>query len=109
MADFTAADLPDLGGRTAIVTGANSGVGLATTRALARAGARVVLAVRNLDKGRAAARTVAGDTEVRELDLADLRSVRAFAAAWSAGSFPSSELIVSTGRPAISEALRRVD
>ncbi|GAA3297608.1 SDR family NAD(P)-dependent oxidoreductase [Dactylosporangium vinaceum] len=83
MADFTAGDLPDLHGRTAIVTGANSGVGLATARALALAGARVVLAVRSLDRGQAAARTITGDTEVRRLDLADLASVRAFAAAWT--------------------------
>jgi NAD(P)-dependent dehydrogenase (short-subunit alcohol dehydrogenase family) len=82
MPDFTTADLPDLGGRTAIVTGANAGVGLATARALAGAGARVVLAVRNLDKGRAAAGTISGHTEVRRLDLADLSSVRAFAEAW---------------------------
>jgi NAD(P)-dependent dehydrogenase (short-subunit alcohol dehydrogenase family) len=82
MAEFTTADLPDLSGRTAIVTGANSGVGLATARALAGAGARVVLAVRDPDKGRAAARTIPGDTEVRGLDLADLASVRAFAGAW---------------------------
>ncbi|GAA0266238.1 oxidoreductase [Cryptosporangium japonicum] len=83
MADFTAADLPASDGRTALVTGANSGVGLATARALARAGAHVVLAVRNLDRGKAAAQTITGDTEVRELDLADLSSVRAFADAWS--------------------------
>jgi NAD(P)-dependent dehydrogenase (short-subunit alcohol dehydrogenase family) len=82
MADFTTADLPDLSGRTAIVTGANSGVGLATARALAGAGARVTLAVRNLDKGRAAAGTISGETDVRLLDLADLSSVRAFADGW---------------------------
>ncbi|MGK5683692.1 oxidoreductase [Actinoplanes sp. URMC 104] len=83
MADFTAADLPDLSGRTAIVTGATSGVGLATARTLAGAGARVVLAVRNTGKGRDVARTIPGDTEVRELDLADLSSVRAFAGGWA--------------------------
>jgi NAD(P)-dependent dehydrogenase (short-subunit alcohol dehydrogenase family) len=82
MTDFATADLPDLNGRTAIVTGANSGIGLATARALAHAGARVVLAVRDTDKGKAAAGTITGDTEVRRLDLADLSSVRAFAAAW---------------------------
>jgi NAD(P)-dependent dehydrogenase (short-subunit alcohol dehydrogenase family) len=80
---WTAADLPDLAGRTAIVTGANSGIGLAAARELARAGARVVLAVRDVAKGEAAAATVDGRREVRELDLADLASVRAFAAAWT--------------------------
>jgi NAD(P)-dependent dehydrogenase (short-subunit alcohol dehydrogenase family) len=57
-------------------------VGLAVTRALADAGAAVVLAVRNLRKGTAAAATVPGSTEVRELDLASLDSIRAFAAGW---------------------------
>ncbi|GAA2553913.1 oxidoreductase [Winogradskya consettensis] len=70
-------NLPPMAGRTAIITGANSGVGLATARALAGAGARVVSAVRSVEKGRAA-----GATEVRELDLASLDSVRAFAADW---------------------------
>jgi NAD(P)-dependent dehydrogenase (short-subunit alcohol dehydrogenase family) len=79
---FTTADIPDLTGRTAIVTGANSGVGLATARALGGAGARVVFAVRDVGKGRAAAGGTPGQTEVRELDLADLDSVRAFAARW---------------------------
>ncbi|MFB7935166.1 MULTISPECIES: oxidoreductase [Streptomyces] len=74
--------LPDLTGRTVVVTGANSGIGLTATDALARAGAHVVLAVRDPERGRAAAATVRGSTEVRRLDLADLSSVREFAEAW---------------------------
>ena len=66
-------------GRTVVVTGANSGIGRATARALAARGARIVLAVRDLAKGREAAATMSGDPEVRRLDLADLASVRAFA------------------------------
>lgn len=72
----------DQSGRTAVVTGANSGLGIATVDALARAGAHVVLAVRDPERGEAAALTVNGSVEVRRLDLADLASVRAFAAAW---------------------------
>ena len=82
MPTFTPRDLPELAGRTIIITGANSGIGRAAADALAGAGARVVLAVRNLDKGREAASTMTGDTEVRELDLASLSSVRDFAAKW---------------------------
>ena len=82
MTSFTTAQIPDLTGRSAIVTGASSGLGLEDARALAGAGARVVLAVRNLEKGRTAAATIAGETEVRELDLASLASVRQFAGAW---------------------------
>ena len=70
-------------GRTAIVTGANSGIGRAAARALAGAGGRVVLAVRDTDKGEAAAATMPGETEVRRLDLADLASIREFAAGWA--------------------------
>ena len=85
MADgWDTADIPDQSGRTAVVTGANSGLGFVTARELARAGARVVLACRNLDKGRAAVAEIERDVpeaelELEELDLASLGSVRAFA------------------------------
>ncbi|MFI2714727.1 oxidoreductase [Streptomyces collinus] len=79
---WSAERLPDFGGRTVVVTGANSGIGLTAADALARAGAHVVLAVRDTERGRAAAAAVHGSTEVRRLDLADLASVRAFAEAW---------------------------
>lgn len=68
-----------MSGHTAVVTGANSGIGRVTAHALAAKGARVVLAVRNLDKGREAVRAMTGELEVRRLDLADLTSVHAFA------------------------------
>jgi NAD(P)-dependent dehydrogenase (short-subunit alcohol dehydrogenase family) len=82
MTTWSRNDIPDMNGRTAIVTGANSGIGRAAARALADAGARVVLAVRDTDKGRAAAASMPGETEVRRLDLASLASVREFAAGW---------------------------
>jgi NAD(P)-dependent dehydrogenase (short-subunit alcohol dehydrogenase family) len=72
-------DLPDLSGTTVVVTGANSGIGLTAARGFAGAGARVVLAVRDTARGAEAAATIEGDAEVRELDLADLSSIRAFA------------------------------
>ncbi|TFV74300.1 SDR family NAD(P)-dependent oxidoreductase [Blastococcus sp. CT_GayMR19] len=79
----TPADIPPQAGRTVVVTGANSGLGLATARELARAGARVVLAVRDLSRGGEAAASIDGEVEVRHLDLADLASVRTFAAEWT--------------------------
>jgi NAD(P)-dependent dehydrogenase (short-subunit alcohol dehydrogenase family) len=76
---WTAADLPDLRGRTAIVTGANSGIGRVAALELARAGAAVTLGVRDTTKGEAAAAAMTGDVTVRRLDLADLGSIRSFA------------------------------
>ncbi len=76
---WTAADIPDQSGRLAVVTGANSGLGLATARELARAGASVVLAVRNMDKGQRAAAEVGERARVEQLDLGDLGSVAAYA------------------------------
>ena len=80
MSRFSFADVPTMVGRTVIVTGANSGIGRATARALAARGAHVVLAVRDVVKGREAAAAMTATPEVRRLDLADLASVRAFAA-----------------------------
>ncbi|MFI5510476.1 oxidoreductase [Mycobacterium sp. NPDC051804] len=83
MSQWTAADLPSFAGRTVIVTGANSGLGLITARELARVGAKTILAVRNTAKGDEAAASITGPgfgpVEVRKLDLQDLASVRAFA------------------------------
>ena len=79
---WTAADLSRQDGRTFVVTGANSGIGLVAARELARAGGRVVLAVRDAARGEQAAATIEGETEVRRLDLSDLASVRAFADEW---------------------------
>jgi NAD(P)-dependent dehydrogenase (short-subunit alcohol dehydrogenase family) len=85
MADkWTAADIPEQTGRVAIVTGANSGLGAAISRELARAGATVIMAVRNLQKGERAAAEIReqvpeAELELRDLDLGDLSSVHAFA------------------------------
>jgi len=83
---WTAADIPDQSARRAIVTGANSGLGLVTARELARRGASVTLAVRNTEKGERAATAIreaepSAQVRVVALDLADLDSIRAFAEA----------------------------
>lgn len=74
--------MADQSGRRVVVTGANSGIGLAAATELARHGAEVTLAVRDEAKGRRVASGMPGRVEVRRLDLADLSSVRAFAEAW---------------------------
>lgn len=96
---WTVERIPDQTGRVAVVTGANSGLGLATARALARRGGRVILAVRDEEKGRrAVADITAGqpgaELEVRRLDLADLDSVRAFSDALHADR-PRLDLLVN--------------
>jgi NAD(P)-dependent dehydrogenase (short-subunit alcohol dehydrogenase family) len=97
---WTASDLPDMTGRTVVVTGANSGIGAVTARELARAGAHVVLAVRDPARGEAAAATMPGSTEVRRLDLADLSSVHAFADGWEG---PLDILVDNAGVMAVPE------
>ena len=84
MAKWTTDDIPDQTGRVAVITGANTGLGYETARALAEHGAHVVLAVRNLDKGKdAAARITAASPSagvaLQELDLTSLDSIRAAA------------------------------
>jgi NAD(P)-dependent dehydrogenase (short-subunit alcohol dehydrogenase family) len=78
MPHWTATDLPDLTGRTVVITGATGGIGLVTARELQRVGAHVVLAVRNVQKG-----LDAGFADVRHLDVSSLASVRRFAADWT--------------------------
>ena len=87
---WTVDDITDQHGRTAVITGANSGLGLQTARALAGKGATVVMACRNQEKGEAALRSVReqhpqASVELLELDLADLASVRKAAEALLAG------------------------
>ena len=105
MREWTAADLPSFDGRTVIITGANSGLGLVTARELARVGARTILAVRNLDKGKAAASELVGDVEVRKLDLQDLASIRAFAEDFSASGDTVDVLINNAGIMAVPHGL----
>ena len=84
-AESTAAEVVagiDLTGRRAVVTGAASGIGVETARALASAGAGVTLAVRDTEAGRRVADEIGGDVRVARLDLADQASVAAFAAGW---------------------------
>ena len=83
---WSVADIADLTGMTAVVTGANRGIGLEVTRGLAGQGAHVVLAVRRTGRGDAAAAAIraaspGASLEVMALDLADLASVHRFAAA----------------------------
>lgn len=92
MSGWNAYDIPDQGGRVAVVTGANSGLGYVTARELARRGARVVLACRSEARGVAAVERLRSEVpgaqaELRLLDLGDLGSVREFAA-----TFPDDRL-----------------
>jgi NAD(P)-dependent dehydrogenase (short-subunit alcohol dehydrogenase family) len=73
---WTARNVPDQTGRVAVVTGANTGLGFETAKVLAERGASVVLAVRNVEKGRQAAARMTGDVTVQALDLTSLASIR---------------------------------
>lgn len=97
---WTASDLPDLTGRTAIVTGANSGIGFHTAAELAAHGAQVTLAVRNADRGASAAGRIRATAPravvtVELLDLASLASVRDMAKRWSAAHPEGLDLLVN--------------
>src|SRR6188768_2814703 len=81
---WSATDIPDQRGRVAVVTGANGGLGLETTRELARAGAHVVMAVRNQEKAEQAVTDIRGTVpeaklELVSLDLGSQAAVRAAA------------------------------
>ncbi len=99
---WTTADIPDLTGRTYLVTGANSGLGLATSRELARRGGSVVLAVRDIEKGAGALATLRAEQpdaqlELRQLDLLDLDSVHDFATSLLDDEVPVDVLINNAG------------
>lgn len=102
MSRWTFDDIPDQSGRSVIVTGANSGIGFETARALAHKGARVVLACRSLDRGREAmekivAETAEAEVTVEQLDLADLRNVEDFAERYETGHDWLDLLILNAG------------
>lgn len=107
---WTAEQTPRQRGRTAIVTGANSGLGLIVARELARAGARVILTSRDSNRGARAIETIkaahpAANVEVAHLDLADLASVRAFAKGFLAGREQLDLLVNNAGIMAAPRAL----
>src|SRR3954452_3111727 len=98
-AKWSAEQIADQTDRAAVVTGANSGLGLVTARELARTGADVVMACRSVEKGEAAAAEIRAGVpdacvHVAELDLGSLDSVRAFAAALGAGAV---DLLINNG------------
>jgi NAD(P)-dependent dehydrogenase (short-subunit alcohol dehydrogenase family) len=99
---WTADDIPPLDGRTFLVTGANSGLGFATVRELARHGGHVVMTARDPAKGEQAVRSLRADlpdasVELRRLDLSDLDSVRALAAGLVADRVPVDVLVNNAG------------
>jgi len=94
---WTPGTVPDQSGRTFVITGANSGIGLEAAKVLSGKGARVVMACRDPDKALSAQREVGGASEVAQLDLADLASVRTFAAGLDGGTGSVDVLIDNAG------------
>ena len=96
---WAAAHVPEQTGRVAVITGANSGIGFETARALALRGAHVVMACRNLDKARTAQARILAErpnaiTQVLQLDLADLDSVATFSEAFT-GAYDRLDLLIN--------------
>ncbi|MEV6379099.1 oxidoreductase [Streptomyces sp. NPDC051773] len=109
MADWNVRDIPDQHGRSAVVTGANSGIGYAAARALARRGAHVVLACRSAERGAAALERMSaevpdGSVELMRLDLGDLGSVREFADAYAQASGRLDLLVNNAGVMAVARS-----
>lgn len=97
MTTWTTAHIPDQTGRTAVITGANTGLGFETAKALAAKGAHVVIAVRDTGKGKQAAAQMPGDVSVQELDLTSLASIREAAEALRTGNDKIDLLINNAG------------
>ena len=102
MKNWTTADMPDLSGREAIVTGANTGIGFETAKGLAQKGAHVTLACRNPEKGQAALKRIQSElgeaaASLEQLDLADLKNVEAFARRYTEGHSRLDLLILNAG------------
>ena len=100
-ARWTSGDVPGQQGRLAVVSGANTGLGFETARVLAARGASVVLAVRDTDKGKAAAARIASsapgaNVTVQPLDLASLESIRAAAGELRAPPMTTAAIAVSS-------------
>ena len=106
MAGWTSDDIPDQSGRTALVTGGNSGLGYETVLQLARKGARVLLGARDRARGTAALERLGAEapgrqTELAQIDLADLASVERFAAGFLASGQDLDLLVNNAGVMAI--------
>src|SRR3954464_1141280 len=114
MAKWAATDIPDLGGKVAVVTGANSGLGYETALGLAQHGAEVVLACRDEKRGTEALERLRGavpgvDAELSLLDLADLGSVRKFAEAYAGERAHLDILVDNAGVMALDERRTTAD